>query len=103
MDFELVNKMKVEELETYLRLRGLKVSGRKVELVARVFAASENNVQPVKTAEEVEAEIADENKAKLSLKGFVLPQLCPLVRNHVISYIILQLSVNTLWLPFCAW
>ena len=73
MDFELVNKMKVEELKTYLRLRGLKVSGRKVELVARVFAASENNVQPVKTAEEVEAEIADEYKAKLSLKDFVLP------------------------------
>ena len=66
MDFQLVNKMKVEELKTYLRLRGLKVSGRKVELVARVFAASENNVQPVKTAEEVEAEIADEYKAKLS-------------------------------------
>ena len=73
MDFELVNKMKVEELKTYLRLRGLKVSGRKVELVARVFAASENNVQPLKTAEEVEAEIADEYKAKLSLKDFVLP------------------------------
>ena len=66
MDFELVNKMKVEELKTYLRHRGLKVSGRKVELVARVFATSENNVQPVKTAEEVEAKIADEYKAKLS-------------------------------------
>ena len=50
MDFELVNKMKVGELKTYLRLRGLKVFGREVELVARVFAASENNVQPVKTA-----------------------------------------------------
>ena len=73
MDFELVNKMKIEELKTYLRLCGLKDTGRKVELVARVFAASENNVQPVKTAEEVEAEIANEYKAKLSLKDFVLP------------------------------
>ena len=46
MEFELANKMKVEELKTYSGLRGLKVSGRKVELVATVFAASENNVQP---------------------------------------------------------
>ena len=41
--------MKVEELKNFLRLHGLKVSGRKEELVARVFVAIENNVQIVQT------------------------------------------------------
>ena len=40
MDFDLISKMKAEELKTFLRLRGLKVSGKKEELVARVFAAA---------------------------------------------------------------
>ena len=39
-----------------LRLRDLKVSGKKAELVARVFAASENHVPVKKTAEEVESD-----------------------------------------------
>ena len=37
----MVNKMKVDELKMYLRLRGLKVTAIKTELVARVFVASE--------------------------------------------------------------
>ena len=54
MDNELLEKMKVEELKNYLKIRGLKVTGtKKKELVARVFAASENGVQPVKTAVEI--------------------------------------------------
>ena len=44
MDFELLSAMKVEELKAFLRLRGLKVTGRKEEPVARVFVAVENNV-----------------------------------------------------------
>ena len=51
MDYELLKKMKVEELKNYLKIRGLKVTGTKKELVTRVFGASENGVQPVKTAE----------------------------------------------------
>ena len=49
----MVQKLKVDEFKMYLRLRDLKVSGKKAELVARVFAASENHVPVKKTAEEV--------------------------------------------------
>lgn len=48
MEYQLIEKMNVSELKSYLRLRGLKVSGRKHELVARVFIAIENNVKVVK-------------------------------------------------------
>ena len=48
--------MSLEELENYLRIRGLKVNGRKNELVARIFAASENGVNWIKTAVEIEAD-----------------------------------------------
>lgn len=53
MDFDMVAKMKVEELKVFLRLRNLKITGKKEELVARVFAAIENKVQPVKGAAEI--------------------------------------------------
>ena len=49
MDYDLISKMSLEELNNYLRIRGLKVNGRN-ELVARVFAASENGAKPIKTA-----------------------------------------------------
>ena len=58
----MISRLNVDELKKYLRLRALKVSGRKEELVstvARVFAAVvgvENNVQPVKPATEIEEE-----------------------------------------------
>ena len=68
-----MSKMKVQELKIYLRKRGLNVSGRKEELVARVFAASENNVQPIKTAQEVEMEVQNENRNKLILEDYVVP------------------------------
>ena len=54
--------MKVEELKNYLKIRGLKVTGTKIELVARVFAASENGVQPVKTAVEIESDLITDYK-----------------------------------------
>eukprot|EP00794_Sanderia_malayensis_P012420 gene12420-biopygen9905 len=67
MDFQLLSAMKVEELKVFLRLRGLKVSGRKEELVARAFVAIENNVQIVRTAEEVEEALACQYTAKLKV------------------------------------
>ena len=39
--------MKVQKLKDFMRLRGLKVSGKKSELVARAFVAVENKVQTV--------------------------------------------------------
>ena len=46
--------MKLEELKNYLKIHSLKVTETKKELVAQVFAASGNRVQPVKTAVEIE-------------------------------------------------
>ena len=73
MDYETICQMKVPELKTFLKLRGLKVSGKKCELIARVFSAIENKVQVVKTAEEVEGELSREYKSKLSVNETAIP------------------------------
>ena len=73
MDCDMVRKMKTDELKMYLRLRGLKVSGRKAELVARVISASENNVQPIKSTEEVECDLRNEYQLKLIIGDDVIP------------------------------
>ena len=57
MDFDILSKMNVDELKSFLRLRGLKPSGWKEELVARAFVAIENKLPTVHFAEEVEAVI----------------------------------------------
>ena len=69
----MISEMKVEELKEFLRLQGLKVHGRKEELVTRVFVAHENDVPLVKSADEVEQEIVDEYKEKLFVDGEKLP------------------------------
>ena len=66
-DIELIKSMKVQELKDFLRLRGLKVSGKKAELVARAFVAVENKVKTVKTAEEVQEEIRSVSYTHLTL------------------------------------
>ena len=57
--------MNVEELKKFLRLRGLRISGRKIELVARVFSAVENNVL-------ITLELKNEYNYKLKLDGVTL-------------------------------
>ena len=57
MDFDPIKTMKVKDLKTYLQLHGFKVSVRNEDLVARVFAVKENNMQPIKTAQDVEVEV----------------------------------------------
>ena len=71
----MISRMNVDELKKYLRLRALKVSGRKEELVARVFSTVENIVQPVKSATEIEEEIRAEYQHKLKLDEIVIPDL----------------------------
>ena len=66
----MVSKIKVDDLKKFFCLRSLKVSGEKAELVARVFAAYENNMQPVKSAAEVEIELEEEYQPKL-LQGIM--------------------------------
>lgn len=74
MDFETISKMKIDELKRFLKLQlNLRVSGRKFELIARVFCAIENNVKIAQTAEEIEGVLAGEYKDKLVCKGFQIP------------------------------
>ena len=73
MDYDMISGMKVEELKEYLKLHGLKISGRKVELVARVFAAGENNLPILKTAVEIESDLRQEYKKILHFDGIELP------------------------------
>ena len=70
MDYELVEKMTVEELKNYLKIRDLNVTGTKKELIVRVFAASENGFQPVKTAVEIGPYLISEYKNKLKIDDF---------------------------------
>ena len=59
--------MKAEELKNYIRLRGLKVARKKAVLVTRAFSVFGKNVAVIKNAEEVEAELKQENDDKLKL------------------------------------
>ena len=72
-DIELIKGMKVQELKDFLRLRGLKVSGKKAELIARAFVAVENKVKTVKTAEEVQEDIRLEYEHNLVFGGESFP------------------------------
>ena len=67
--------MKEEELNNYLKIRGSKVAGTKKELVSRVFAVSENVVQPVKTVVEIESDLITDYKNKLKIDDIPLPNL----------------------------
>eukprot|EP00795_Rhopilema_esculentum_P006578 gene6578-12114_t len=103
MDFDMVAKMKVEELKSYLRPRGLKVSGRKEEQVARVFAAAENDVKPIKTAEEIEQEMQDDEVKLFTLADvaealkevetpFILSTAVPKPKINAIEDVIVSLA-----------
>ena len=83
MDYGMVSSMGVEELKKYLRLRGLRVTGRKQELVARVFAAVENGVEPVKSAVEIEKEIRTEYDSKLKVDDIIIPDPYTLTEGWV--------------------
>ena len=69
MDVDRLSGMKVDELKSYLRLRGFKVSGTKKELVARAFVAFKNNVSISMSAEEVLEEIKKSYHEKLLVDG----------------------------------
>ena len=73
MDYNLISKTSLEKLKIYLRIRGLKVNGRKNELVARVFASSENGVKSIKTAVKVEADLKTEYLSKLKIDARNIP------------------------------
>ena len=57
MDYESYSSLKTRGIKHYLKESGLKTSGRRDELIARVFAASENNVPLAKSTVEVETNV----------------------------------------------
>ena len=73
MNYELLETMEVKGLKNYIKIRDLKVTRTKKELVARVFAASENGVQPVKTVVEIESDLITDYKSKLKIDDFLIP------------------------------
>ena len=73
MDHDLISKISLEEPKNYLRNRNLKFNGRKNQLVARVFAASEDRVKSIKTTVEVEADLKTEYLAKLKIDDRNIP------------------------------
>ena len=73
MASKMIQKLNMEELEKVFKNRGLKVKGRKKELVARVFNAQENDVKPLKTAVEVQAVLKNEYSKKLVVDDTKIP------------------------------
>ena len=65
--------MKVDELKAFLRLQGLRMTGKKDELVARAFVAIENNVQVVQTAEQAGVELKRDYENKLKVLDETIP------------------------------
>eukprot|EP00795_Rhopilema_esculentum_P017920 gene17920-biopygen737 len=84
--------MKVNELKDFLHLRGLTTSGRKAELIARVFVAAENNVPVVKSAEEVPMEINSEYKEKLNVGHIEIPDPLRLTEGCCCGVFILEVK-----------
>ena len=72
MDNELLEKMKVEELKNYLKIRGLKVTETKKNWQPEYFLPA-NGVQPVKTAVEIESDLITDYKSKLKINDFSIP------------------------------
>ena len=73
MGIDQLKSMKVEELKSFLRRRGLRLTGKKDALVARAFVAIENNILIVQTAEEAKMELDKEYQTKLQVLSEVMP------------------------------
>ena len=73
MNIEQLRSMKVEELQSCLCLRGLCVTGKKDEMVARAFAAIEHDMPLLQTAEEGKIDIEGEYHHKLAVLDEILP------------------------------
>ena len=87
--------MSLEELQNYLRIRGLKVNGRKNELVASVFAASENSVKPIKTTVDVEKLkkkkcSSQDRKLQLSVKSITRSCYIYIIHRHLVTVFIVR-------------
>ena len=86
MDYEMLSKVSARELINYLQLCGLKVSGKKEELIARVFVAVDNNVQPIKITVEVDGDLALRYKNKLNVDGKNIPDPIKIMHGCIDEY-----------------
>lgn len=73
LSLDEIKMWNVEALKAFCRQRNLKLSGRKAELVARVFAASEMNVKIEPTAEERCREVQEAKSKLLKTPDGILP------------------------------
>ena len=69
----IIRKDESRGIKELLEKRGLKVTRTKKELVARVFSASKNWVQPVKTVTEIDSDLITDYKNKLKIDNFPIP------------------------------
>ena len=90
----------VKQLTDYLSVRGLNSSGRKVELVARAFAAMEMKIEIVQSTQEQQKQLVHSYQKKLEELGIPDPKEIPVelreddirkwpavTLGHVFSYI----------------
>ena len=94
LSFDEINTWRMDALKHFLKKRGLKVSGRKEELVARVFAAAEQNMPVCLDAASRVAQTQRERESLLKTPEGVLPDPSEL-HNGWIG----ELNGLTKWLP----
>ena len=73
LSFDEINTWRMDALKHFLKKRGLKVSGRKEELVFRVFAAAEQNMPVSLDAASRVAQTQRERESLLKTPEGVLP------------------------------
>ena len=82
----IIRKDESRGFKELLKILGLKVTGTKKKLVARVFAATENGGQPVKTAVEIESDLITDYKNKLKINDFPIPDPFKIPHGCCISW-----------------
>ncbi|XP_065665514.1 uncharacterized protein LOC136086941 [Hydra vulgaris] len=70
--------LSVKQLSSFLTVRGLSTTGRKVELVARAFSAMELNIDVIETAEEQEKKLEQSYTDKLKALDLIDPNSAPM-------------------------
>ena len=74
MSIQLFLRWKVDQLKTFLKKRGVVLSGRKTELAEKAYYAWKLKLEVAKTAQEEEDDISSRRKEKLTMEsGIVLP------------------------------
>ena len=74
MSIELFSRWKVDQLKTFLKKRGVVLSGRKYELAEKAYFAWKLNLEVAKTTREEEDDVSTRRREKLTMEsGITLP------------------------------